>query len=166
MPMRLQQDDHYDATPEQVFAALTDEAFVSAKYTALRYPKFEVLECRPSGDGAVIKTRRWVTANIPSFAKKILGDTTEMVQTDTWEGLGADGVRRGTWVIEVPGKPMGARGTITLSAEGTGSVVHIRGEMKASIPLIGGKLESFAGGEAAKTLADEHAFTVQWLADH
>jgi hypothetical protein len=166
MGMKLKQDDRYDADPERVFAMFCDPAFVDAKYAALGYPKFEVLECGPVGDGGVIKTRRFVTANIPGFAKKLLGDTTEMVQTDTWEGVGADGVRRGTWVIDIPGKPMGARGTITLAADGLGSLVRIDGELKASVPLIGGKLESFAGGEAAKTLKDEHNFAVNWLAEH
>lgn len=139
-----------------------DRDFIRAKYDALGYPKHEVVELSSSDDGATVKTRRWVPANVPGFAKKIFGETTEMVQTDTW-GPETDGVRRGTWVIDVPGKPVKASGSITLEAAGSGSLVTIDGELKASIPLIGGKLESWAGGEAAETLGKEHEFGITWL---
>lgn len=166
MGKKLHTEDRYDVAPEKVFAAFCDEAFVKAKYEALRYPEFDVLECTSSDSGARIKTRRLVPANVPSFAKKLLGDMTEMVQTDEWGGADASGARSGTWVIDVPGKPMGAKGTIKLSSDGAGSVVVIDGEMKASVPLIGGKLEGFAAEEAQKTLIDEYEFTKGWLAQH
>ena len=164
MGRRLQANNRYDATPEAVFAAFTDEKFVRAKYEALRYPEFDVVECTATDSGAVIKTRRLVPANVPGFAKKLFGDTTEMVQTDTWGAADATGKRTGTWTIDVPGKPVNVKGTITLSPDGDGAVVVIDGEMKANVPLIGGKLENFAGQEAEKTLVDEYEFTKDWLA--
>jgi hypothetical protein len=160
--MRLHADDRYDADAAAVFDMFCDRDFLRAKYDALGYPKHEVLDLTASDDGATIKTRRWVPANVPGFAKKIFGDTTEMVQTDTW-GPETDGVRRGTWVIDVPGKPVKASGSITLEATSSGSLVTIDGELKASIPLIGGKLESWAGGEAAETLGKEYDFGITWL---
>jgi hypothetical protein len=163
MGRRLQTTDRYDATPAAVFAAFHDEKFVRAKYEALRYPEFDVLECSGDESGAVIKTRRLVPANVPGFAKKLFGDTTEMIQTDTWGAVGADGVRSGTWTIDVPGKPVSVKGTITLAPDGDGAVVTIDGEMKANVPLIGGKLEKFAGEEAEKTLVDEYEFAKDWL---
>ena len=55
-------------------------------------------------------------------------------------------------------------GAIRLEGTESGSLVTIDGELKASIPLIGGKIESWAGGEAADTLRKEHEFGVTWLA--
>jgi len=166
MGKKLHTEDRYDVAPERVFAAFCDEAFVKAKYAALRYPEFDVVECSSSESGARIKTRRLVPANVPSFAKKLFGETTEMVQTDEWGAADASGTRSGSWVIEVPGKPMSVKGTIVLSPEGPGSVVVIDGEVKASVPLIGGKLEGFAADEAQKTLTDEYEFTKGWLAQN
>jgi hypothetical protein len=34
------------------------------------------------------------------------------------------------------------------------------------VPLIGGKIESWAGGEAKEALVKEHLFGVSWLAEH
>jgi hypothetical protein len=140
-----------------------DAEFVRAKYDALGYPKHELLELDRSDEGARIKTRRWVPANVPGFAKKLFGDTTEMVQTDVWSAE-TGGVRHGTWTIDVPGKPVKASGSIRLEGTESGSLVTIDGELKASVPLIGGKLESWAGGEAADTLRKEYEFGVGWLA--
>jgi hypothetical protein len=139
-----------------------DRDFIRSKYDALGYPKHEILELE-TGDEARIKTRRWVPANVPGFAKKLFGDTTEMVQTDSW-GPETDGVRHGTWTIDVPGKPVKASGSIRLQGTDSGALVTIDGELKASIPLIGGKIESWAGGEAADTLRKEHEYGITWLA--
>jgi hypothetical protein len=160
--MRLHADDRYDAEPAEVYAMFCDPDFIRAKYDTLGYPKHELVRLDTSDDGATVSTRRWVPANVPGFAKKLFGETTEMVQTDIY-GPETDGVRHGTWTIEVPGKPVKASGSITLAATAEGSLVTIDGELKASIPLIGGKIESWAGGEAAKTLRDEHEFAVTWL---
>jgi hypothetical protein len=160
--MRLHADDRYDAEPAAVFGMFCNPEFLRAKYDALGYPKHELVELDTSGEGATVKTRRWVPANVPGFAKRLFGDTTEMVQTDTW-GPETDGVRHGTWVIDVPGKPVKASGSITLESTSNGSLVTIDGELKASVPLIGGKLESWAGGEAAETLGKEYEFAVTWL---
>jgi hypothetical protein len=163
--MKLSQRDEYDADPAAVFEMFCDEKFLLGKYEALGYPKYEVIEVAASDAGAVIKTRRWAPANVPGFAKRLFGDTTEMVQTDEW-GPATDGVREGTWKIDVPGKPVRAGGTIRLEPKGSGSLMSIDGELKASVPLIGGKLESWAGGEAKEALVKEHDFGVSWLAGH
>ena len=99
----------------------------------------------------------------PGFAKRLFGATTEMVQTDVY-GPETDGVRQGTWTIDVPGKPVLASGSIRLEADGDGALVTIDGELKASVPLIGGKIESWAGNEANDTLRKEYEFAVTWLA--
>jgi hypothetical protein len=161
--VKLSQRDEYAAEPAVVFAMFCDEKFLLGKYEALGYPKYEVLEVDASESGARIKTRRHAPANVPGFAKRLFGDTTEMVQTDVW-GPEHNGVREGTWTIDVPGKPVKAGGTIRLEASGDGSLVSIDGELKASVPLIGGKIESWAGGEAKAALVNEHDFAVAWLA--
>jgi hypothetical protein len=161
--MRLHADDRYAAEPAAVFAMFADREFIRAKYDALGYPKHELVTLETSDDGAKIATRRWVPANVPGFAKKLFGETTEMVQTDIW-GPETDGVRHGTWTIDVPGKPVKASGSIKLEPASDGSLVTIDGELKASVPLLGGKIESWAGGEAADTLRNEYEFGVSWLA--
>jgi hypothetical protein len=161
--MKLSQRDEYDADPGVVFAMFCEEKFLLGKYEALGYPQYEVLEVEASDTGARIKTRRHAPANVPGFAKRLFGSTTEMVQTDVW-GPETDGVREGTWTIDVPGKPVKAGGTIRLEPRGAGSLVSIDGELKASVPLIGGKIESWAGGEAKDALVKEYEFGKSWLA--
>jgi hypothetical protein len=164
-PVKLQRKDRYEATPASVFAAFSNEEFVKARYDALGLVDYEVLDLTAAPDGATIKTRRLVPANVPGFAKKLFGETTEMVQTDTW-GPERDGVREGSWQVSVPGKPVKAGGTLRLEPDGDGAVVTIVGELKVSVPLLGGKLESWAGGEALSALDKEYEFGVSWFAAH
>jgi Protein of unknown function (DUF2505) len=161
--VKLRTEDQYAAAPADVYAAFTDEAFVRARYDAIGLPEYDVLELAAGVDGARIKTRRLAPANVPGFAKKLFGETTEMVQTDVW-GRERDGVREGTWTIDVPGKPVKAGGTLRMEPSGGGTVVTIDGDLKVSVPIIGGKLESWAGSEALTALEKEHAFGVSWFA--
>ena len=123
----------------------------------------EVETFEPSESAVVLKVKRTVPADLPDFAKKILGDTNRVVQDETWratdDGYACD-LR-----IEFPGKPLHITGKLLVRATGDATadwVVDM--DVKASVPLIGGKLEGVVEKETRASLDKEYKFNQEWLA--
>ncbi|MDQ1689175.1 MAG: hypothetical protein QOK42_2150, partial [Frankiaceae bacterium] len=106
------------------------------------------------------------TAGIPDFARKLLGERQTITEIQEWSSPTADGSRSGTWKVEAKSAPMQMGGRLAMAPSAGGTTVTIEGEVKASVPLIGGKLERAVAEATEKTLKDECAFGQKWLASH
>jgi hypothetical protein len=157
--MDLRTEHPYDAEPAAVFRMLTDPEFLRAKLTALGHRDIEVLECAPDR----VVTRRTVPLDVPGFLRKVVNPANTVTQTDEW-GPDRDGVREGTWQVDAKGVPVALSGTMRLVPTDGGAVETIEGRAKASLPLVGGRLEKFIADNTLHTLAREHAFAREWLA--
>lgn len=162
--MRLQARHDYDAGPDEVFAMLTDEAFLREKLADRGDTAIEVLECGPVPGGFRIVTRRTVALEVPGFAKRFLRPANRVTQTDAWSDPDGDGSRTGTWRVEASGVPVTMTGTMTLTGGSGRSVEDIDGEVSSPVPLVGGRLATLVGHTAGDNLAAEHAFARRWLA--
>ncbi len=140
--MRLSAEIRYDADPQAVFAMLTDTAFQDRKCEATGALHHEV-EIEEFDDGsATITTRRTMpTDQVPDFVRSFVGKTLLVVQNDDWGPAAPDGSREGTIVVEIQGAPVRLAGSLTLRSQGGQSVELIEGDVKASVPLVGGKIE-------------------------
>ena len=96
---------------------------------------------------------------IPAFATKIVGDKIQVVQKETWTSP-----TRAALEVTIPGKPGHLRGTITLAENGGTTVETVSGDIKVSIPLVGGKLEALIGDLLASALRTEGKVGTNWLA--
>lgn len=161
--MDIATDHAYTAPAAEVFAMLTDPEFLAAKVTELSHGPGEVVECVAAGAGWRIVTRRTVDVEVPGFAARFLPSTNTVLQTDEWGGE-HDGVREGVWRVEARGVPVEMSGTMRLAPTPTGCVEEIRGRIKASVPLVGGRLEHLVGDGVDDQLVREHEFAVAWLA--
>lgn len=56
-------------------------------------------------------------------------------------------------------------GSFTVLGNGSGSRTTLTGEVKVSIPLLGGKLEKLIAEQVAVLLDKESEFTSEWLAN-
>ncbi len=68
----------------------------------------------PAGDVTRVRidmTQR--TQGLPPVARKVVGDLTRVVQTETWEADGAADLE-----VQIPGRPGHIRGRITLRSDG------------------------------------------------
>jgi hypothetical protein len=164
MSKKIKRTDHYEATPDAVLAMLSDSEYVAAKYQSLGDSSTEILEHTTTDTAMTLKVDRQVPSDLPDFAKKVLGETNHLVQTESWMKAG-DG-----WVcdlkIESPGKPLtiGSRSEIVPS--GDGSDWNVDMEIKASIPLVGGKLEGVVEKETLASMDKEYGFNKVWLSSH
>lgn len=163
--MKVQQIHEYDAGVDEVLEVLTSPEYLRAKAEALGDTELEIVAAGRKGDGYVADTRRVVPANIPGFAKKFLPAKNRIHQVEEWGPAEGDGSRRGTWHVSAAGAPVTGSGTARIEPTATGCRNVIEGEVKASVPLVGGKLASFVGDEAIQTMNREHAFAQKWLAE-
>jgi hypothetical protein len=163
--MKVTSRHTYDASPAAVFAAMTSPEVLIEKYQALGHHDVQIAE-HVVTDGAVrVRSKRKVPMDVPGFAKRFLKPVNSVEQTDEWAAPGPKGERHGTWKVSAGGVPVSVGGTLHLVEGPKGqTVVEISGDVTCSIPLVGGKLASFVGGDVEKTMRAEEDFNDRHLA--
>lgn len=156
--------DPYPTTPDGIMAMLQDPAYVKAKYEALADRKTSLLQLEATADGHILKIEREVDANLPEIAKKVLGDTNHLIQTEVWRSNGNGGYDADV-TIDSPGKPVKLHGTMHVTPDGEANATwKVDFTIKASVPLVGGKIEQIVAKETQDNLAKEYTFNKSWLA--
>jgi len=145
-------------TVAEVSAMLGDPAFrdaVAGQQRALR----SSTAVTPQGEG---RTVVWEyvhgTEKVPGFARKLIGDEIPIVQTETWTSEAHADV-----VVTIPGKPGDMSGTADLRQVGDDVVETTTMTVKASIPLVGGKIEDLIAGLLGKAMRAENKVGLKWL---
>ena len=157
-PMKFRHELSYDASPPEVFEMLADPAFREKVGEALDVVSADITLER-DGDGFTLTNDQVQrTEGLPSFAKKIAGDTTRVIQTEEWPT-----VTGGTLRIDAVGKPTSMAGTIELVPDGQGTVEVVELEIKAKVPLVGGKLENLMAEQVRDGMDTERQVGMAWL---
>jgi hypothetical protein len=164
MSKKFTNTDPYDASVDQMWAMLSDEAYWKAKYESLGATNVQFTFFEASDTEIRMVNERDVPADLPSFAKKIVGDTNHTTHTETYSRAG-DNVS-GTADIRIKNVPGGMTGTYKISASGSGSTWAADYDIKVSIPMVGGKLEGVMKDETASNFKQEKTFNDQWLANN
>jgi hypothetical protein len=142
------------ADVETAYAAISSEGWADAKARSLDDGSKVVSRSVAAGDAVTLVVSRKLPDGIPGFLQKFLPADGRVTQTDTW-GAASGGVRSGIWKADTPGSPVKVGGTMRLEPTGSGCTYVVEGEIKASIPLIGGKAEDVAVGMTKKLTASE-----------
>jgi hypothetical protein len=145
----------FTADPEAAFALLTDPAYVEEVATATGGRDPEVSVTATDGGGADVSSRRVYPAQVPSYAKPLVGDTLTIAEVRELGPADADGAREGAFSVGFPGAPLTVSGTLRLAADGATSALDITASIKASVPLVGGKIERFVGEQIERFLRKE-----------
>lgn len=137
------------------YDAMVDAAVTTEKYESLGNTDVHV-ETTDDGAGHRIHARRKVSVDLPGFMTKILSPSNVYDQVDTWAPTA--GGHDGRFEITVEGAPLHVKGTMKLR-EVTGGVEYtVDGEVKVSVPFVGGMAGGFAADQAAKVSAQEGQF--------
>ena len=144
----------YDASADAVAAMLDDPAFREA---VLERQLVERGSVDIDGDVARIEQVR-SGDDIPSFARKFVGEEIVIVQTETWTSAHGADVE-----IAIPGKPGEAVGTIVLVEAGDTTTETVELDVSVRIPLVGGKIETMIADMVGRALDVEHQVGVEWL---
>lgn len=159
MSKNVRYELRYDgASPEQVYSMLSDPEFRDAVCAFQRFPRREVTIVQ-TGSGMDVRVDQHRPASeVPSFARKLVGDEINILQTESWSGPTEAALH-----VTIPGKPGDMKGTVTLNAVDGGTTEVVEVEVKASIPLIGGKIEGLIGDMLGKALRAENKVGRDWL---
>lgn len=155
--MKLSERYEYPATPEQVFALVSDPTFreESCRHQGAR--DFDV-QVAAEGDTTVVTIERTMESDMPDFIKKLTGDTVTVTQVERWGPADASGARTADVTVDVHGQPARMKGTSTIAASGAATVMTLDGDVKVSLPLIGKRIEPEVAKAISASLREEVEF--------
>lgn len=152
--MKFQHELTFAASLESVRAMLLDPAFWDSVAQATG-----ALSSSTTVNGTETVTEEdQKVVGVPSFAKKFVGESTRAIKTLNWNG------DKATFKVETPGKPTSLSGTATLKSAGATTTLRYDLDVKATVPLIGGKLEKLVAELTVDGFKKEEAAGVAWLA--
>ena len=149
MTAPVRSESRTPSTVAEVFDVLTSSAWVERKAARFRDGSKVVRREELPGGGVVLAVARELPDGAPGFLTRLLPDG-RVVQTDEWAPDDGSGARTGTWRVELAGAPARLGGTMRLEPDGAGSTYVVAGETKVSVPLVGGKAESFIADMVAR----------------
>lgn len=159
MSKRLIHELTYDAPAEKVSAMLADPAFRAEVCAYQRVIRHDI-SIEPVGEGMHVTIDQWQpTAGVPSFAKKIVGDETNIVQKEIWSSP-----LLGDISISIPNKPGDINGTARIEEDNGVTTETVTLDIKVGIPLIAGKLEGLLVDLLKKALVAENKVGRDYLA--
>ncbi len=165
--MRVTAAIRYDADPATVFAMLTDHAFQERKLAQTGALSWQVRVEQPNGGAVITSHRALPTDQIPDAFRALAGQQIDVTQTETWGPAAADGSRTGTLEVELGGAPIKLLASLSLSATSDGTTAErVDGELKARVPLLGGKIERAAEPAVRAAIDAEQRSGRAWLAEH
>lgn len=154
----------YPADVETVAAMLGDEAFVEEKIRASRAVDASQQIVR-DGQAFTVTTRRVMPVElVPARFRSFAGKGVEVRMVEAWQAPGPDGARRGTLSVDLAGLPVRVTGSMALTPSGAGCVQTYAGEVKASVPIVGGPIERAAVGAVQKVVDVERRLGLEHLA--
>ncbi len=140
--MRLTAEIRYAATPEAVFAMLSDPDFQDQRCIATGAVEQDVAIEEFDDGGTMITVHRTMpTDRVPDFVRAFVGHSLVVAEFQDWVAATDDGGREGNLVLEIKGAPVRMTGTLRLVPESAGTLEVIDADLKASVPLVGGKIE-------------------------
>ena len=163
--MRVNTREELAATPEEVYAVVTDPAFQQAKCEATTVGGPFSAEVSGGQAGARVHTERELpTSDLPDVVRSFVGEHLTIVEVFDWAAPGADGSREAALDLHVKGAPVTLKGTLRLQPTATGTLETLDAELKANVPFIGGKIEKSASGPITTAITIETELLRKWLA--
>jgi len=149
---------------EEVFQTGISKDYIEAKAPALGHEDAELLELEDGPDGGRARARYSVETDLPSWARKMLPARNTVTESHSWPGRGSDGGRSYAFTADVANVPVEIRGSVRIVPTGpTSCRTEARVEVKASLPLVGGKLEDLVAGDLRRTMEGEADYMRRWL---
>ncbi|KEZ75816.1 DUF2505 domain-containing protein [Salinisphaera hydrothermalis] len=163
--MKFQETFDFDYPAEIILRMFGDKDYYLAKYEKMGGEAPEVLSSE-SGDARFsITVRHALDASrlkFPDFVKSRIGDQLYLRQTDAWQ-LDAG---EGRLDIEIERAPVEIGSRLNLTDAGNGSRLVLDFNIKASVPLVGGKIEKAVAGPISRHVQKDLTLTNRMAADY
>lgn len=158
--MKITTSGAFAAPCDQVFAILSDEAFQTSIADT---PGSKATVVRQADRTVVTSLRVLPTGGLPDFVKTFVGSHLKLTEIQDWGPAAADGSRTAALTVTIDGAPVRLDGTLALAPTATGSQQTVTAELKARIPLVGGKVEQAAAPALTDGIEREFAAIRQRL---
>ena len=155
--MQLTSRQDFPAPPSDVFAMLTDEAFLRHAATEMGSPDARVA-------ASASRTAVEATIESPAEVRAFVGPTLRILLDVDWGAAEPDGGRAGTFSMTVPGTPVTVAGRTRLAPTASGSELVYDGDLEVKVPLIGGRIEKEAAPAILEALDAQARVGRAWLA--
>lgn len=143
--MKFEETFDFDYPADVILRMFGDKDYYIAKYERMAGQTPEIVNHVAEGDKFSITVRHALDAGnmkFPDFIKSRLGDNVQLEQTDAWQLNQA----RGRIDIKIDKAPVDIHADLHISDHGSGSRLQLIFDIKASVPLIGGKIEKAVAG--------------------
>lgn len=135
----------YALGPDGILEIISDEEFQEEKCRATFAVDYEASVQTRGGRILVTTERSMPMDNLPEIARGFMGDKLVIHETQEWSGPNAAGLYTADLKVHIEGAPITGRGRRLLAPDDAGgSHDQIQLVIKASIPLIGRRIEEAA----------------------
>lgn len=162
--MKITQEWTYDASPEDVWAMTVDTGFQDRKCEAAGATSYETSVTEQGQDTVIVATRVMPTDNLPDQLRSLVGKSVDVTETQVWGPADADGSRTATIDVAMKGQPISLKGKASSRVNGGQTELKVDAELKAKIPLIGGRIEKATAPAIIEAIEAEAAAGREWLA--
>jgi hypothetical protein len=167
--------DYPGVSAAQVFSMIIDPDFQRAVCAATGALSFDVdiqpsggdiqpsgSDIQPSGGEAVVTTRRVM----PDFVRSLVRNGIELIETQHWAPVAADGSRTAQVRLSFTGQPMTMTGQLRMTEDGVGTALALIADLRAGIPIFGGRIEKASAPLILSALKTEQDLGRTWLSEH
>lgn len=171
MPRSFDMAAEYDGSVEQVHRAFGDENYWLARLAESGADKATLdsmtYDGKDGAGGIRIKTTQVLRRDrLPGLVTQFHPGDLAIVREEAWSPV-KDGKATATVNGAIPGAPVSLSGTAVLAPTGSGgSRLQFTASVEVRIPLVGGKVENFIGGQLVELLIAEQRFTTAWVEDN
>lgn len=160
--MKIELSWSLKSNPEQVYEDAIDTDYQDDKCRAAGALEFSS-RVEPTAEGhKVVVQRLMPSGSVPELVKKVVGDKVDVTETIDWGPAQADGSRTGQLDVAMKGQPITMKGITYIRPEGGGTRVGVEADLKAKIPVVGGKIEKLGSPEIIKAIEAEERTAHEW----
>jgi hypothetical protein len=166
MPRSFDISTDYAESVEAVLRAFSDEQYWHARLADSGVDDW-TLDSMDVSDGVidVVTTQVLRAHQMPALVTQFHRGDLRIRREERWEPI-VDGSATATVTGSILDSPASLTGTAVLEPRGDGGArLKFRATVEVKIPLVGGKLENFIGGQLVDLLIREQRFTTTWIAE-
>jgi hypothetical protein len=157
----------YDATVKQIHHAFGDRRYWLERLAQSGADETSLDSLTADTDGGVdvITTQTLRAGRLPGMVTQFHRGDLSFTRAETWTPV-VDGRASAVVRGSIAGAPASLTGTAVLSPTEYGSRLDLVATVEVRIPLVGGKVETFIGGQLAALLTAEQDFTTAWIREN
>jgi hypothetical protein len=154
------------ASVEQVHSAFGVEDYWLARLAAFKAgATLDSVVVDADGTVTVTTTQDLRHDHLPGLVAKFYPGDLKILRKETWKPIGDRRVH-GDVSVAARGAPVSGVGEALLAPKGGGSSLKFTATVEFKLPWVGGKIETYIGGQLAEQIPAIQRFTTTWITDH